>query len=314
MNFQVNDLIDSRFKVTGICSNSGGMGQILFVSDITNQISQACVLKYCREPDKKYIQRFKREVRLLEKFQKNPKIVDLLCSNVDYNPPYFVMKFYQSGDLTNIIEELKMNPVRQEDIFNKMIDCIYELHNNDVFHRDIKPQNFLIDGNTIVVSDFGLGIEPSSTSRFTQTSEYWGTYSFLPPEFQNGDFKKADEKGDIYMLGKSFYSLLTGDRNPTYISRDNISPTLFNVIEKACELDKNKRYDSLYELKESLKIAFDVVLERSNPQDDIIKIVLEINNNNFQSDMVIEMFNKLPLIEDEYKIDACLKFQKTFFQ
>ncbi len=87
MEFNTNDLIDNRFLVKGICSNSGGMGQVLFVEDITKEFDGELVLKYCREQEDEYIKRFTREVRLTEGLKENSKVVDIFFSNTSFLPP-----------------------------------------------------------------------------------------------------------------------------------------------------------------------------------------------------------------------------------
>ncbi|MGV3582863.1 MAG: protein kinase domain-containing protein [Methylophilus sp.] len=301
MEYQKDDLIDERFIVKGVCSNSGGMGQILFVIDSYSELKDTLALKYCRKDDEEYVKRFRREVRLLESFNGNSKIVRTMYSNTKCDPPYFVMQYYPDGDLTNIIDDISEDITKQEIIFNKMIDCISELHAANVYHRDIKPENFLIDGADIVVSDFGLGMEPGSSSRFTSSSMFWGTQGYLPPEYQNGGFKNADESGDIFMLGKSFYVLLT-KQNPTYLMDSGIHPALFYVIERACALDKTKRYQTLSEMKQALQLAFDVILNRGGELGEVNQLISTIedrlkNENKYNAPQVIEFLNKLALVD-----------------
>ncbi|HEC8323010.1 TPA: serine/threonine protein kinase [Providencia rettgeri] len=317
MIFKVNDKIDNRFVVTGMCSDKGGMGGVLFVQDLQQQLSEDLVLKFCREEDEEYLKRFKREVRLLESFNNNSKVVRTLYSNVDYDPPYFIMEYYPDGDLTNIIDDIISAPEKQEDIFNKMIDCISELHSQNIYHRDIKPQNFLLNNGHIVVSDFGLGMEPGSSSRFTKSSMFWGTQGYLPPEFEEGGFKHADETGDIFMLGKSFYVLLT-KQNPTYLMDNVIHPALHHVINRACALDKNKRYQSLPEMKQALKFAFDVILHRDGYLGEVSELISTIedrlvNENKYSPEQVIKFIEKLPLIEIDEQISICQAISRRFF-
>lgn len=316
MNFEVSDVIDKKFKVIGVCSDSGGMGKVLIVEDINSAEQEKLALKYCREEDEEYIKRFKREVRLIEQFSGNPKIVKTVYSNTDHEPPYFVMDYYPDGDLTSIIDSLEHDIEKQETIFNQMIDCISELHSINVFHRDIKPQNFLISGENIVVSDFGLGMEPNSSSRFTSSSMFWGTQGYLPPEFQNGGFKHADQTGDIFMLGKSFYVLLT-KQNPTYLMDNGLHPALFHVVERACELDKNRRYQTLAEMKQALQMAYDVIIGRGGLLGEVSQLISTINDrlkneNKYTSATVIEFIEKLKLVDEADQIRICLELKKPF--
>jgi eukaryotic-like serine/threonine-protein kinase len=100
--YRKNDLIDEKYCVEGICSDTGGMGTVLFVAPlgVTNNVKM--VLEYCKDNTEEHLKRFKREVRLLASFKGNSKIVQVIDGNLEYDPPYFVMKYYQDGDLSNL--------------------------------------------------------------------------------------------------------------------------------------------------------------------------------------------------------------------
>lgn len=312
------DLVNGRYKVQGLCNDSGGMGALFYVSDTTGEHAQKLVLKYCRETQDEQIKRFKREVRLLNGYKGNSKVVQLFDFDLGYDPPYFVMKYYEDGDLTNIIDQLNGNLEKQESVFLNMIDCISELHSRDQYHRDIKPQNFLIDGDAVLVSDFGLSMEIESGTGFTKSSMYWGTHGYLPPEFLNhGGFKNADAAGDIFMLGKSFYVLLT-NRDPLYLLSDGIESPLFHIIERACSVNKSQRYQSLADLKQNIVMAYDVLLHRSGVFGETQQLLTTINDRleqdkRYSSKDVIEFIKKLAFLEVDDKIRICFEVERRVY-
>ena len=90
-----NYVVDHNYLVKGVCNTSGGMGTLLFVERFDGQDEPfPIVLKYCREEGEEFLARFKREVRLLQEFQGNSKVVEIVDANLDHIPPYFVMRYY----------------------------------------------------------------------------------------------------------------------------------------------------------------------------------------------------------------------------
>lgn len=77
--FNTGDIIDGEYVVDGVCSSSGGMGAILFVTPRTKKLaSRRVVLKYCRETEDEYLRRFRREARLLLEFSGNSRVAQIL--------------------------------------------------------------------------------------------------------------------------------------------------------------------------------------------------------------------------------------------
>ena len=122
--FKKGDIIDKKYRVDGVCSDIGGMGTLLFVSPLDEEREDQVVLKYCKIESDESIARFRREVRLMSEYQGNSKIVQLIDYNLEYDPPYFVMKYYPLGDLTGLSENIRDDISLQEDIFVQMIDCV----------------------------------------------------------------------------------------------------------------------------------------------------------------------------------------------
>jgi len=254
-------VIDGKFQVIGPCSNAGGMGTLLFVTPV-GTAGPPLVLKLCKLADEEMRARFRREVRLMQQFAGSSYVVPIANANLDHDPPYFVMPHYEHGDLMGKAAQFRGNLEHVETVFNRMIDCLAHLHERQVYHRDVKPQNFLLGNGAMVVSDLGLCTEHASPTGFTRSTQWAGTPGYMPPEFLNGGFKDANAPSDIFMLGKSFYALLCG-RDPMYLVADGIPPQLFPILERCCAVNSASRYQSLASLKQSLQSAFDVLLGRA---------------------------------------------------
>lgn len=313
----VGDVVDGKYLVESVCSTAGGMGVLLFVQALDNPPEHRLVLKYCRDDQEEPLKRFRREVRLLATFKGNSKVAQLWDYNVDHDPPYYVMRHYEQGDLTGQISGLADNLAAQERTIVQMIECLEELHSRNEFHRDIKPQNFLVEDQEMVVSDFGLTTEVGSDTAFTRSSVYWGTHGFIPPEFLHGGFKHADATGDIFMLGKTIYVLLT-NREPMYLVGDDVPPPIFHVIERCCAIDKNQRYQDLSELKQSVVASFDVLLSRGGGLGKARQLISAINDRleqdrKYNSTEVGEFVEQLAVLEEADQVRICLELPSRFF-
>lgn len=259
------DIIKDQYRIESVHSDEGGMGTVLLVNDLKSG-QGPLALKYCRETDEEALHRFRREARLMQTFAGNNKVAQLLDADLEHEPPFIVMPFYHDGDLRTFRPNIETEADLQEGIFLNMVDCVNELHRQQIFHRDIKPQNFLRNGKSIVVSDFGLGIEMESRTQFTRSSQCWGTPGYTPPEFlEDGGFKNATAESDVFMLGKSFYALVTG-RDPQFINETLLARPLAFVVDKCCKLEPNKRFSSLAQLRQALVTAYNIILGRLDAQ------------------------------------------------
>lgn len=132
-----------------------------------------------------------------------------------------------------------------------------------------------------------------------------------------GGGKYADATGDIFMLGKTFYTLLT-KLDPTYLMDDAVNPVIFHVINRACDLDKTKRYQSLADLKQALNMAYDVIIGRGGGLSETHQLATTIsdrikNEAKYNSTQVAEFISKLLLLDDDEKIKICLGLKSSFF-
>jgi len=119
--FDVGDVIDGKYRVDGVCSDTGGMGTILFVKPLKGAPQFKVVLKYCKDSNEEQLKRFRREVRLLASFKNNSKVIRIVDQNPDHDPPYFVMKHYPDGDLSKQTPKLQGSFEAQEQTFLQMM-------------------------------------------------------------------------------------------------------------------------------------------------------------------------------------------------
>lgn len=315
--FAVGSIVDGKYRITGLCSSDGGMGTVLFVSPIAAPAERR-VLKYCNYSDDEITNRFRREVRVMQQFSGNPYVVPILDANLEHSPPYFVMPYFEYGDLSHQAAHLRQNYEHAELYFNRMIDCIAQLHSRNVIHRDIKPQNFLVSHNALVVSDLGLCTQYDSPTAFTRLSQVAGTPGFMPPEFQNGGFRDADVAADIYMLGMTFLRILC-DADAPHLAAGQLPPALLVVIERACAPDKTRRYQSLAALRQSLELAFSVVLGRVNASSGVLgtqQAMVDRWHTQQQSDVaeVSRYIDELLMLPSDDQHRVCLGIPPDVFQ
>ncbi|WP_196251498.1 protein kinase domain-containing protein [Cupriavidus necator] len=259
-------MIDQKYFVRGLCSNSGGMGTVLFVHHV-QRADALLVLKYCKHGDEEMLRRFQREVRVMQSFAGNDAVAQIVDANLAHMPPYFVMPYFENGDVSRHAEFIRARADTTELYFMRMIDCIEQLHMRNIFHRDIKPQNFLLGGGNLVVSDLGLCTQLDSSTMFTRQSVWAGTPGYIPPEFlDNGGFRNADARGDVFMLGATFRNILAADG--AFIPH----PAIQAILARATAPDKSRRYASLADLRQSLKSAFDVILNRQQGQAGALEL------------------------------------------
>jgi serine/threonine protein kinase len=309
-------VIDGKYEVHGQCSNAGGMGTLLFVTAVGTK-APVHVLKLCKLTDPEMLARFRREVRVMQQFSGNSHVMSILDANLDHDPPYFVMPHYEHGDLMSKAAIVRRNIEQLETVFYRMIDCVAQLHDRGVLHRDIKPQNFLLGNGTMVVSDLGLCSEKESLTAFTRSSQWAGTPGYLPPEYINGGFKEANASTDIFMLGKSFYAILSG-RDPMYLVPDDLPPQLFPILERCCAVSKISRYQSLSSLKQSLAAAFDVLLGRAVGPGKVYALLRSIadrlrTSQQYQPDEVSQFVEGLAILEADDQHKVCLELPAEAF-
>ncbi len=261
--------ISGRYKVLEMIGG-GGMSNVYLAHDMILDRDVAIkVLRYDFSIEDDLHRRFQREA-LSATSLTHPNIVNIFDVGEEGDLQYLVMEYVKGKTLKHyIIDAAPVSPVEAVNIMKQLTSAIAHAHQNQIIHRDIKPQNILMDGiEHVKITDFGIAMTLSATS-FTQTNSVLGTVHYLSPEQARGG--TATKKSDIYALGIVLYELLTGklpfsgesavsialkhlqtDTPSVRAVLPNIPQSLENVVMKATAKDPRNRYQTVEEMERDL--------------------------------------------------------------
>jgi eukaryotic-like serine/threonine-protein kinase len=202
------------------------------------------------------LKRFKREVRMQMQMN-HQNVVPILGKNETVTPPWFIMP----RALLNLCDYLKSDSGEGEVwLFEHIAEGIQHAHENGVIHRDLKPANVLLfrddDGDLFAaVADFGLGkMLDRDTMTITYTGAQVGTPAYFAPE-QYHDGKNADERSDVFALGKLLYEILTGDIPYPSMDFARVPRKFVYIIRKATSDDPDRRYQSVSTMLDDFRLV-----------------------------------------------------------
>lgn len=172
--------------------------------------------------------------------------------------PYFIMEYIQGIDLNTAMKIRDISYTEKFDIIIQVLKALSYAHKNNVIHRDIKPDNILIDDDgNVKILDFGIAqfYEDKNVGR-TSTGTVMGTYNYMSPEQQESS-ENVTVQSDLYSIGVVMYGLFTGKiptgRFPEPAElKPEISSDLNHLILKCLNSDPAKRPKSAEELKTQL--------------------------------------------------------------
>ncbi|RPF56041.1 Stk1 family PASTA domain-containing Ser/Thr kinase [Aquisalibacillus elongatus] len=278
----VGRIINERYKLIRPIGG-GGMARVYLARDIILHRNVAMkILRMEYSNDHEFIQRFRREAESAISLTNN-HIVSIYDVGQEDDVYYIVMEYVEGMTLKQHIQQNGPASVDEAvHIMSQLTSAISHAHDNGIIHRDIKPQNVLIDQNQQVkITDFGIAMALSSTS-LTKTNNVLGSVHYLSPEQARGG--TATKKSDIYSLGIVLYELLTGqlpfsgesavsialkhmqvDTPSVKSYNPDVPQSLENVVLKSTAKDPLQRYQTIEEMQMDLSTALDPDRVNENP-------------------------------------------------
>jgi len=249
----------------------GGMGKVYKVLD--KEIQEEVALKLLNPEiaaDQKTIERFRNELKYARRIT-HRNVCRMHDINRENDTYFITMEYVPGEDLKTVIKRRGQLPEEEAvPIAGQVCEGLVEAHRLGVVHRDLKPQNIMIDkdGN-IRIMDFGIA-RSLAAKGVTEAGMIIGTPDYMSPEQLEG--MEADARSDIYALGATLYEMVTGrvpfegetaliiamkHKAEIPLSPKEVNPQLSeelsSVILKCLEKDREKRYQTAEELLAELR-------------------------------------------------------------
>lgn len=249
----------------------GGMGEVYeaWDPDLDRKVAVK-VLHPSMSGDDDFVKRFKLEAKAAAGLD-HPGIVSIYKVGEKDDLHYIAMQFVEGATLQEVMKTSKLKPLEALEIAKDVAEALDHAHKRGMIHRDVKPENIMIDSEGRVrIMDFGLARKiADEVTRITQEGLYMGTPSYSSPEQCEG--QEVGPESDIYSLGVVLYEMLTGTvpfsaKTPVALFRKitsepprpikelnpNLSPSVIQLVNKAIEKDREKRFLSGEEFADNL--------------------------------------------------------------
>jgi serine/threonine protein kinase len=271
----IGTVLSDRYRLEAKLG-SGGMSTVYLARDEVLDRPVAVKLMHremTEQPDQ--LERFNQEARAVAKLS-NPNVVAVIDAGEDGGRPYIVLEYVQGETLKQRISRVGSLDATEAIAYAlEIAQGLAVAHEAEMVHRDVKPQNVLIDATgRAKLTDFGISRQLNDEG-VTATGRVIGTTDYVAPEQAMG--KDVDPRSDIYSLGIVLFEMLTGDvpfeadnqigvamkhvneaLPDVQVLRPDISAASGRVVDKATAKDPDDRYSTIDEMAEDLQAALEV--------------------------------------------------------
>ena len=264
----INKIICNRYKILDHLG-TGGMATVWLGYDTILDRQVAIKTFKIDANDEDAVKRFNREAKAVTSLS-HPNIVSIYDVENEGEFYYLILEYVKGVTLKDYMIKNPRIPIETiVHIAKQIASGLSHAHQNGIIHRDIKPQNILMNDNlTCKITDFGIARAYGDTT-LTQTNQMLGTVYYLSPEQARGNVATA--QSDIYSLGILIFEMITGQipfKGESAVAialkhlqeelpdidkfRENVPQSVKNIVLKATMKNPNERYISSKELFEDL--------------------------------------------------------------
>jgi len=279
VNIDISTKIPKRYKIIEEIGQ-GGMGLIYKAYD--KRLKKNVAIKFIKSPLKQSIKEIEKEAIKIAQVE-HQNVCQIYDFVIEKDISFIIMQYIEGESLYKKIIDHKLSFEESVDIATQICNGMEAIHAKGIIHRDLKPSNILITNDNIAkIIDFGVSkfiknpfedenddtINSLIYSR-TKDFEVKGTINYMAPEILNGE--PIDERTDIYSFGLILYemfsfekvfdtntlatiinNILNKDIPKIKLNKKDISERINNIIQKATNKDKTKRYNNFNALKKEL--------------------------------------------------------------
>jgi serine/threonine protein kinase len=261
-----------QYEITGLLGE-GGMAtvyrarQVSMKRDVAIKVIES---KLTRNPD--FVKRFEREAQTVASLS-HPFILKVFDYGQQGESIYLVMELLVGGSLADHIRRGPLSLDTTTRLLEQIASALDYAHERGVVHRDLKPQNVLLDEKSnALLTDFGIAKLLGETTGLTRSGVAMGTPSYMAPEQWKG--QPIDARADIYALGVMLFEMLSGrlpfiadtpysmmhmhvnEPPPSlHTLRQDLPPGIERVIERALAKDRDQRFASAMDMVSAFKDA-----------------------------------------------------------
>ncbi|MBR5110925.1 MAG: Stk1 family PASTA domain-containing Ser/Thr kinase [Clostridia bacterium] len=268
----IGKVLDNRYDLVEFIGK-GGMALVYRAVDRRTGHSVAVkILRPEYNQDAEFSARFQREALAASRMSHH-NIVNLLDVGQVDNMRYLVMEYVQGRTLKEVIRQKgALPPTIAAQIGIRILSALQHAHKKGIIHRDIKPQNVLVDQDGLIkVADFGIA-RVAGWDTVSSEDSVMGSVHYFSPEQAQG--KPVTAASDLYSVGVVLYEMLTGKppfegETPVAVAMQHIGskarpiseinpavpPAMERVVEKAMEKKPANRYQSAFEMAQDLQRA-----------------------------------------------------------